>query len=165
MYRGFMTVFRFYADFFFGGKPEKRNEKRGGNRLFFRFGTRSVTASCGKAFTAVNGLAFGRIEGHFASFSAVSADSIKHLSGASRSGLACIAAGFASLGLVLEALLCIEFLLTGGEHEIIAAFFALQCLVLIHLCFTSLEFVLPLDGFQPTPLCKPTLSLKLPGHI
>ena len=37
---------------------------------------------------------------------------------------ACIAALFATLGLVNEAALCIEFLFAGGESELFSAFFA-----------------------------------------
>jgi hypothetical protein len=48
------------------------------------------------------------------------------------SRLAGAAAGLATAGLVLEALLSIEFLFTGGENEFRAAVFADQSLVLVH---------------------------------
>ncbi len=55
---------------------------------------------------------------------AVSADSSEVLSGATGSVLPGITAGLAALGLILEAALCIELLLTGGEHKLVAALFA-----------------------------------------
>ena len=46
------------------------------------------------------------------------------LPGPAGSGLTGITAGFAALGLILEAALCIELLLTGGEHELLSTLFA-----------------------------------------
>ena len=43
---------------------------------------------------------------------------------AAGSGLAGIPASLAALRLILEASLCIEFLLSSGEHELVAALFA-----------------------------------------
>jgi hypothetical protein len=43
-----------------------------------------------------------------------------------------VAAGFASLGLVLEASLCVKFLLSRGERKVCSAISALKCFVLIH---------------------------------
>ena len=43
-----------------------------------------------------------------------------------------IAALFAALGLILEAFLCVELLLTGGEHEFFAAFFTDKSFVFVH---------------------------------
>ena len=51
--------------------------------------------------------------------------------------LAGISALSASLRLVLEALLCIELLLTSGEYELLAALFAYQCLVCVHSFYLS----------------------------
>ena len=73
--------------------------------------------SLGKAITAVYRAIFGRLEGHLAFCTAISANSVIESLGASCSILASIAAGFASLGLVLEALFSIKFMLTGGEHK------------------------------------------------
>ena len=83
-----------------------------------------------EALAAVNGTILAGLEGNLASLAAGSADSVKHLAGSAATGLAGIAAGFAALGLVFEALFCIELLLTGGEHEFVAAFFADQSFVL-----------------------------------
>jgi hypothetical protein len=51
-----------------------------------------------------------------------SADSGEILAGTTGCILAGIAAGLATLGLILEASLSIKFLLAGGEHELLAAF-------------------------------------------
>ena len=87
---------------------------------------------CGEALAAVNGLTFGGLEGHLAFLATVCANCREHFSCALSCVLSCGTAVLASLGLVLESLGCIEFLLTCGEHEIIATIFALQCLVLVH---------------------------------
>ena len=111
--------------------------------------------SCCEALAAVNSLTFGGLEGHLAFLATVCANCGEHFSRSLGCVLSCGTAILASLGLVLESLGCIEFLLTGGEHEIVSAIFALQCLVLVH------GFSLPhlkwyknfaRDGFQPTPL-------------
>ena len=49
---------------------------------------------------------------------------IKAIAGAAGGVLARVTAGLAALGLVLEAALRVELLLTGGEHELVAALFA-----------------------------------------
>ena len=122
--------------------------------IFFirRYGL--LASSDSKALAAVNSLALGRIERHLALLAAISADCIEHLSCTLHAVLASIAAGLASLGLVLEALLCIELLLTGSEHEVVAAILAFQRFVLKHfpLPFWIKKINLPPDGFQPTPL-------------
>ena len=48
----------------------------------------------------------------------------EELTGAAGGVLAGVTAGLAALGLILEAALSIELLLTGGENELLAAFFA-----------------------------------------
>ena len=95
-------------------------------------------SSCSVASAAVHSLTLSRIEGHLASCAAVCAYGVEHLSGSLGAVLSCIAASLASLGLVLEALLSIELLLTCGEHEIRAAIFALQRLVLVHVFYLTL---------------------------
>lgn len=89
----------------------------------------------GEALAAVHSFAFGGLEGHLAFLTAISTNSAEHFSRASLCILSCVAAFFASLGFVFESLCCVEFLLTCGEHEIIATVFALQCLVLVHVFF------------------------------
>ena len=51
--------------------------------------------------------------------------------------LASVTASLAALRLILEATLCIEFLLTSGENELFATLFADQCFVFVHFCYLS----------------------------
>ena len=78
----------------------------------------------GKALAAIHRTVFTGLEGDAGFFAARSARSREHLTGAAGGILAGIAAGFAALGLVFEATAGIKLLLTGGEHELLAAFFA-----------------------------------------
>ena len=112
-----------------------------------------ATTEC-KALAAVDSLTLSRIERNLAFLAAISANCIEHLSCTLCTVLASITARLASLGLVLEALLCIELLLTGSEHEVLTAILAFQRLVLKHfpLPFWIKKINLPPDGFQPTPL-------------
>ena len=55
---------------------------------------------------------------------ATSAGSGEELTGATGVVLASITASLAALGLVLEAALCVELLLTSGEHELLTTLFA-----------------------------------------
>ena len=110
---------------------------------------------CCEALAAVNRLTLGGLEGHLAILTALYANSCEHFSRTLLRVLSRDTAILTSGGLVLEASRCIEFLLTCGEHEIIATFSALQCLVLVHGFFLphlNVYKYLPLDGFQPTPL-------------
>jgi len=99
---------------------------------FFKLMENLSVSLFSKALAAVDSLAFGRIEGHLALLATVRTDSGEHFSRSLLRVLSCGTALLASLGLVFKALRSIEFLLTGGEHEIVAAIFALQCLVLVH---------------------------------
>ena len=92
----------------------------------------SVGSLCCEALAAVNRFAFGRLEGHLAFLTALRANSCEHFSRTSLRVLLCGTAVLTSGGLVFESSGCVEFLLTGGEHEIVATIFALQCLVLVH---------------------------------
>ena len=78
----------------------------------------------GEAIAAVNRTIGLRLEGDSRLAAAGRADSSEELSGATGSILAGITAGLAALRLVLEAALCVELLLTSGEHELVAALFA-----------------------------------------
>ncbi len=64
------------------------------------------------------------LEGNLCLAAAASAGSGKELTGATSGVLASVTASLAALGLVLEAALSVEFLLTGGENEFVAALFA-----------------------------------------
>ena len=64
------------------------------------------------------------LEGNLRLAAAAGAGSGEELTGATGVVLASVTASLAALGLVLEAALCVEFLLTGGEGEFVAALFA-----------------------------------------
>ena len=77
-----------------------------------------------EASVAVNRTVFLRLERNLSVSTALSADGVKHLAGSALSVLLGLTALAAAAGLVLKALFGIEFLLTGGEHELGAAIFA-----------------------------------------
>ena len=77
-----------------------------------------------EAIAAVNRTIGLRLKGHSGLAAAGCAGGGEELTGATGSILACVTAGLAALGLVLEAALCVELLLTSGEHELVAALFA-----------------------------------------
>ena len=87
---------------------------------------------CCKALAAVYRSVAGGLEGNLSFLAASCANSGEELSLRLSGVLSCIAASFASLGLVLEALLCIEFLLACGENKFSAAILTDQFLILIH---------------------------------
>ena len=94
-------------------------------RLLFRTNQlQSVLLHLSEALAAVDRTVLARLEGNLASLAAAGADSVKHLALTAGSVLAGITAGLAALGLIGKTALGIELLLTGGEHELIATFFA-----------------------------------------
>ncbi len=112
-----------------------------------------------KAIAAVYRSVTVGLERNFSFPSALVAYCCEHFSGFACCILACIAASLASLGLILESLLCVKFLLACCEYEIVAAFLALKGLVLVHLVFPrfkNMEKISALGGIKPPPL-KPTL--------
>ena len=92
------------------------------------------------AFAAVNRSVVGGLEGNTSFLAALVTSGGEEFLLGLASVLALIAACLASLGLVLEALFCIEFLFTGSENEIVSAVLALQCDVLIHVCYLALRY-------------------------
>ena len=84
----------------------------------------AVGAHLSEALAAVHGTVGLGLEGNLCLAAATGAGSGEELTGATGSVLASVTAGLAALGLVLEAALCVELLLTGGEHELVAALFA-----------------------------------------
>jgi hypothetical protein len=76
------------------------------------------------ALAAVDGTISLGLKGNSGFATATGADTGEELTGTTGSILASVTAGLAALGLVLEATLCVEFLLTGGENEFVAAHFA-----------------------------------------
>ena len=91
-----------------------------------------AVVSLGEALAAVNRAVTGGLKGNSRFFTALGADSGEHLSGGSVGSLAGVTASFASLGLLSEASLGVEFLLASREDELIAALFASQSLVSVH---------------------------------
>ena len=91
-----------------------------------------AVVSLGEALAAVNRAVTGGLEGNSCFLAALGADSSEHLSGSTIGSLAGVTASLASLGLVYEASLSVELLLTSGEDELIAALFASQSLVSVH---------------------------------
>ena len=77
-----------------------------------------------KALAAVNRAIRLGLKGNLRLAAACCANSSKELTGTACSILACVTACLAALGLILEATLCVEFLLTGGKNELVAALFA-----------------------------------------
>ena len=76
------------------------------------------------ALAAENGAVGLGLEGNLGFATATGANTGEDFTGSTGSILASVTAGLAALGLVLEATLCVEFLLTGGENEFVAAHFA-----------------------------------------
>ena len=90
---------------------------------------------CCEALAAIHRAIFARNKRNLSGLAAVSADGIMHLTRCTSgrpAGFACSAACFAAGGFILETLLCVEFLLTSGEHELSATIFANQRLVFVH---------------------------------
>ena len=97
----------------------------------------------GEAGGAVDGLVVPGQEGHLGGRTALGADGVVHLAVLkipAGSVLAVVPALPAADGLVLEALLGVEFLLTGGEGELTAAIPADQNFVFEHWYFPLLVF-------------------------
>ena len=86
-----------------------------------RFSGLAVGAHLSEALAAVHGTVSLGLEGHLGLAAAAGAGCGEELTGGTGGVLASVTASLAALGLVLEAALCVELLLTGGEHELVAA--------------------------------------------
>ena len=86
----------------------------------------------GEALAAIDRTVGLGLKGNTSLAAAGSAGRGEVLSGATSGVLAGVAAGLAALRLVLEASLCVEFLLTSGESKLLATFLADQSLVFVH---------------------------------
>ena len=84
----------------------------------------TLVAHLSEALAAVHGTVGLGLEGNLCLAAATAAGSGEELTGTTGIVLACVTASLAALGLVLEAALCVELLLTGGENEFVAALFA-----------------------------------------
>ena len=84
-----------------------------------------LSSSICKAVAAVDGTVAAGLERNLAVLATLRAHCIVHGAlGTSGNTLTGSAAGLAALGLVLEAALCVELLLTGGEDEFLSAILA-----------------------------------------
>jgi len=91
-----------------------------------------------KALAAIDGTIGLGLKGDLRLAAAAGAHCGKILPGTAGSGLTGFPAGLAPLGLILEAPLSIELLLTGGKHELLATFFAHKRFVFVHVLTLSL---------------------------
>jgi len=91
---------------------------------FILSGGSGLLSHLSEALAAVDGTIGLGLKGNLRLSAACGADSGKELTRAAGRILACVTAGLAALGLVLEATLCVELLLTGGENEFFATLFA-----------------------------------------
>ena len=108
-------------------KLKKREKNRTGIPVLFRFvqlQQLAVGTHLSEALAAENGAVRLGLERNLCLATATGAGSGEELTGAAGCVLASITASLAALGLVLEAALCVECLLTGGENEFVAALFA-----------------------------------------
>ena len=96
----------------------------GGCVFCVQFSKLAVSTHLSEALAAENGTIGLGLEGNLCFAAAACAGSGEELTGATGVVLASITASLAALGLVLEAALCVEFLLTCGENEFVAALFA-----------------------------------------
>ncbi len=101
--------------------------------------SRLLLLGSGIAFAAVYRSVIRGLEGNLCFLATLCASGCKELSGSLACVLSCVAAGLASLGLILETAFCVELLLTCGENEFCAAILTNQSLVFVHADFTSLE--------------------------
>ena len=100
---------------------------------------RLLLLGSGISFAAIYRSVVRGLEGNLCFLAALCACGCKELSGGLACVLSCVAARLTSLGLVLEAALCVELLLACGENEFCAAILTNQCLVFVHADFTSLD--------------------------
>ena len=107
-------------------RPVARDKKQETQlRLLFWFRIRlALLTHTSEALAAINGTVGLGLERHTGLAAAVGAGSGEVLTRSAGRVLASVTASFATLRLVLEAPLSIEFLLTGGEHELAATFLA-----------------------------------------
>jgi len=86
----------------------------------------------GEAVTAVDRTLALWLEWHFGLLAARGAGGSKILTGATGGRFATVSAGLTTLGLILEATLCVELLLAGCKYELFATLFARDIFVFVH---------------------------------
>jgi hypothetical protein len=79
------------------------------------------------------------LEGNLSFAAAFSANCGEHFSGSLGSLFSCVSASLAALGFVLEAAFSVEFLFACGKNEFVAAIFAGESLVFVHLVVLLFE--------------------------
>ena len=114
------------------GIVQKKKEKRHSFECRYADSKSAVLLHLGKALAAVHRTVGLGLKGNTSFLAASGAGSGEELSGATGSVLAGITARLAALGLILEASLRVEFLLTGSEHKFSAAVLAYQRFVFVH---------------------------------
>ena len=92
-----------------------------------------------KALTAINRAVFARLERNRSFLATGGAYRCVHFTLRLCGVFAVLAAGFASLRLVLEALRGVKLLLAGSEYKFLAAILADESLVFVHVDLTSLR--------------------------
>ena len=104
-------------------KP-RRQTNRAGKPALSVYLQLALCTHLSEALAAENGTVGLGLEGNLGLATATCAGSSEEFTGTTGSVLTSIAAGLAALGLILEAALCVELLLTCGEYELVAALFA-----------------------------------------
>ena len=101
-------------------KATSKNNRVGNPTLLFiiTFSGLAVGTHLSEALAAVHRTVSLGLEGHLGLAAAARAGSGEELTGGTGGVLASVTASLAALRLILEATLCVELLLTGGEHEI-----------------------------------------------
>jgi hypothetical protein len=99
-----------------------------------------VSLHLGEAFAAVYRAIFTGLEGNAGFAAAASAGGSEHFTFGAGGILAGVTAGLAALGLVYKASFSVEFLFAGGEYKFVAAFFAYQGLVFVHLFYLAFGY-------------------------
>ena len=128
--------------------------------LFFAQTRLALLLNLGVALAAVDGTVGLGNEGHAGGLATLGAYRFEHLTlavGVVARGLAGVAAFLAAGRLVLEALLGVESLFTGREHEFLAAVFAYKSLVFVHWKIT------PKKNYEPCLLADLVFDPTLAG--
>ena len=109
---------------FRNGKKYFINENAAGRASGINYRILAFCTHLSEALAAVNGTVSLGLEGNLGFAAATGTGSSEELAGSAGVVLTGIAAGLATLGLILEATLCVELLLAGSEGEFVAALFA-----------------------------------------
>ena len=157
------------APFLFPIVPRRQTKRAPAwGALWINWQSALLLAHLGEALAAIDGTVGLGLERHPSLAAAGSAHSGEILTGAAGGILAGVTAGLAALGLVLEAALGVELLLTGGKGELVTALFAYQDLVFVHLVSLSLTRypeALCMGGVILRSALAGSAGRKVPGHL